>query len=165
MGDRPVGAHRKQPDPAGGGFRDQPVRTHRRGKNEKADSGKKPNPILRANLIKLAIIFQVAFLRSSAVFSHRLREDRSYLGLAIFSIIMTGICSTWMASNHRFEPDLDQRWRNVKIELCYCLLQLTVALFDVFSGPSIVTILLYIVIGGVYLLYINSKFMNRKLRK
>lgn len=135
------------------------------GKESPPVSEKKPNLILRANLIKLAIILQIGFGRSSAVFVHRLREDRSYLGLAIFSIVMTGICSTWMASNHRFETDIVRRRRNLNIELCYCLLQMTVALFDIFSGPSIVTILLYIVIGGVYLLYINPKFMGRKLTK
>lgn len=135
------------------------------GKESLTASEKKPNPILRANLIKLAIILQIGFGRSSAVFVHRLREDRSYLGQAIFSIVMTGICSTWMAANHRFEPDIVRRRRNLNIELCYCLLQMTVALFDIFSGPSIVTILLYIVIGGVYLLYINPKFMGRKLTR
>lgn len=132
---------------------------------EKGRDGKKPNPILRANLIKLAIILQIGFGRSSAVFLHQLREDRSYLGQAIFSIIMLAVCSTWMASNHRFEPDMARRRRNLNIELCYCLLQMTVALFDIFFGPSVITILLYIVIGAVYLLYINPKFMNRKLTK
>lgn len=44
---------------------------------EKKRGGKEPNPILRANLIKLAIILQIGFGRSSAVFVHRLREDRS----------------------------------------------------------------------------------------
>lgn len=132
---------------------------------EKEGGGKEPTPILRANLIKLAIILQIGFGRSSAVFVHRLREDRSYLGLVFFSITMLAVCSAWMASNHRFEPDMARRRRNINIELCYCLLQTTVALFDIFSGPRVVTILLYIVIGGVYLLYINPKFMGRKLTR
>lgn len=70
-----------------------------------------------------------------------------------------------MVSNHRFEPDIVRRRRNLNIELCYCCIQLAVAIFDIFTGPSLVSIMLYIVIGGVYLLYINPRFMNRKLTK
>ena len=59
--------------------------------SEKELHEKNPNPILRANLTKWAIIFQVAFLNSSAVHIHAYlnnMEDKVYFGLIIFDLII-----------------------------------------------------------------------------
>lgn len=129
---------------------------------------KKPNPILRANLTKWAIILQAGFLRSCAVFLREYREnpqDPTRLGLFWFSLGPLLSCSLWMASNHRFEPDEKRRGKNVTIEFRYCTLQLMVAILDTYLGLGLWGAALMIVIGGVYLLYINPKFMGRKLTK
>ena len=133
---------------------------------------KKPNPILRTNLIKWAIILQSAFLVSSATHIHAYLngledlDNKVYLGLIIFDLIMLVICSTWMTSNHRFETDKKQRHRNVNIELCYCILQLIVALLVMIRfGYGFVGVVAILSIGLVYILYVNPKFMNRKLTK
>lgn len=129
---------------------------------------KAPNPILRANLTKWAIILQAGFLRSCAVFLREYREnpaDRTRLGLFWFSLGPLLSCSLWMASNHRFEPDKKRRGKNVTIEFRYCILQLLVAILDTYLGLGLWGAVLMIVIGAVYLLYINPKFMGRKLTK
>ena len=135
---------------------------------EKEWHGKKPKLILRANLTKWAIIFQAVFLNSSAVHIHAYLnniEDKVYFGLIIFDIIMLVICSTWMTSNHRFETDKKQRRKNVNIELCYCILQTVAALLIIYSGLELVGAIIIITVGLVYILYINPKFMSRKLTK
>lgn len=129
---------------------------------------KVPNPILRANLTKWAIILQAGFLRSCAVFLREYREnpaDRTRLGLFWFSLGPLLSCSLWMASNHRFEPDEKRRRKNVTIEFRYCTLQLMVAILDTYLGLGLWGAVLMIVIGAVYLLYINPRFMGRKLTK
>lgn len=135
---------------------------------EEKRRGKAPNPILRANLTKWAIILQAGFLRSCAVFLREYREnslDRSRLGLFWFSLGPLLSCSLWMASNHRFEPDEKRRRKNVTIEFRYCTLQLLVAILDTYLGLGLWGAVLMIVIGAVYLLYINPRFMGRKLTK
>ncbi len=136
--------------------------------SEKERHEKKPNPILRANLIKWAIIFQMAFLLSSVIHIRAYLNDMSdkvYLGLIIFDLIMLVICSTWMTSNQRFEADKEQRRRNVNIELCYCILQIAAALLIIYSSFSNVGVVIIIIVALVYILYVNPKFMNRKLTK
>ena len=129
---------------------------------------KTPNPILRANMTKWAIILQAGFLRSCAVFLRQFREnpeDQSRLGLFWFLLVLLLACSVWMTSNHRFEPDEDRRKRNVTIELLYCILQTMVALLNTYLGLGLVGAVIMIVIGAVYLLYVNPRFMGRKLTK
>ena len=132
---------------------------------EKERNEKKPNPILQANLTKWAIIFQAAFLNSSVTFINNLKEDRTYIWLVIFSLVMLAVCSTWMASNHRFETDRKQRRRNVNIELCYCIVQATVFMLDIRFGLRYVGTAILIIVGLVYILYVNPRFMSRKLTK
>ena len=136
--------------------------------SEKGWHGKKPNPILRANLTMLAILFHAVFLNSSAVHIRAYfnnMDDKVYLGLIIFDLIMLVICSTWMTSNHRFEADRKQRRRNVNSELCYCILQGIVFLFYVYFGLGFVGAVIIISVAMVYILCINPKFMSRKLTK
>ena len=130
--------------------------------------GKKPNLILRANLTMLAILFHAIFLNSSAVHIRAYlnnMDDKVYFGLVVFDLIVLFICSTWMISNHRFETDKKQRRRNVNIELCYCFLQIIVFLLDLYFGYSFVGAVIILTIAMVYIMYINPKFMSRKLTK
>ena len=99
------------------------------------------------------------------MFISNLQEDRIYIRLVAFSIIMLLVCLTWMTSNHRFEADRKQRRRNVNIELCYCILQVIVFLLDVHFDLGLVGTVVIIAVALVYILYINPKFMSRKLTK
>lgn len=134
----------------------------------KEQPGKPPNPILRANLTKWAIILQAGFLRGSAVFLRALRVnpgDGSAQGLFLFSLLPLAACSAWMASNHRFETNHRQRRKNYNIEFCYCVLQVLAALLDIRFGLGLLGAALMIAIGVIYLLYVNPKFMGRKLTR
>ena len=136
--------------------------------SEKERHEKKPNPILRANLIKWAIILQAAFLASSTIHIRAYlnnMDDKVYFGLIVFDLIMLVICSTWVTSNHRFETDKKQRRRNVNIELCYCIFQIAAALLNIYSSLGNVGVVIIVIFALVYLLYVNPKFMNRKLTK
>ena len=75
------------------------------------------------------------------------------------------ICSIWMTSNHRFEPDKQQRRKNINIELGYCVIMLLVALIDVYLRLGVIGVIILLPVMLVYILYINPKFMNRKLAK
>ena len=70
-----------------------------------------------------------------------------------------------MASNHRFEQNLQQRKKNTQIELLYCLIQLGIAFLIIRFGIGLVGGLLMLVTALVYILVVNPKYMNRKLTK
>ena len=126
---------------------------------------KEPNHILQANLIKLAIILQASFLYAAAmaIFDYRRRQGDA--GAVAFHLILLAVCSALMASNYRFEPDRN-RWRkNICIELAYCALQTAIGLLDICFGLGLVGSGIAIVVMLIYLLYINPKFMDRKLTK
>ena len=83
----------------------------------------------------------------------------------IFSLVMLMICTIWMASNHRFETDKQQRWKNVIIELIYGILQALVMILDICFGIGFIVTIIFIVVAIVYVLYVNPKFMSRKLAR
>lgn len=130
-----------------------------------------PNLILRANLIKWAIILQTACLCSCIHYAHMFRNDpndRVYLGTFIFSLVVLLLCSTWMTASHRHEPDKGQRRKNINMELGYCTIQILMALFTISSEVGLIRLMgiaLVLLVLLVYILYINPKFMNRKLTK
>lgn len=137
---------------------------------EEKQDGKKPNLILRANLIKLAIIAQAAFLFNCTSVIYQLRHPDYpnkdlYRGSLIFSLVLLALSSIWMAANHRYEPDKKQRRKNANIELCYCCIQLLVGLLTIHFGMGFVGAAMIIAIGCIYILYINPKFMFRKLTR
>ena len=137
---------------------------------EEKQDGKKPNLILRANLIKLAIIAQAAFLFNCTSVIYQLRHPDYpnkdlYRGALIFSLVLLALSSIWMAVNHRYEPDKKQRRKNANIELCYCCIQLLVGLLTIHFGMGFVGAAMIIAIGCIYILYINPKFMSRKLTR
>ena len=132
---------------------------------------KKPNPILRTNLTRWAIILQASFLKGSATAIYdynRIKADTPSKALLIpvfLELILLAACSVWMASNHRFTPDPGQRRKNAYIETAYCALQALLGLLDIRFGMGLLGALLIIAVGLVYILYINPKFMGRKLTK
>jgi len=127
-----------------------------------------PNLILRTNLTKWAIILQAAFLCSCTQHAYMLRRypsDTVYRGAFIFSLVMLLLGSTWMATNHRYEFDKDQRRKNINIELGYCSVQTLVGLGTIYFGMGLIGVALTLIILLAYILYINPKFMNRKLTR
>lgn len=127
-----------------------------------------PNLILRANLIRFAIISQAAFLHTCAAYAYLLRshpDDEFRRGALIFALVMLLLASIWMASNHRYEPDADQQRKNVNIEFRYCCIQMLVGLLTLHFGLGLVGTALIIIVMLIYILYINPKFMNRKLTR
>lgn len=133
-----------------------------------ASPAKKANPILRANLTRMAIMFQAAFGYSTAqhLYFVKIRKTEPEVFHAFqFSLACLFLCSIWMASNHRFEPDLQQRKKNTQIELRYCLIQLGIAFLVIYVGIGLIGGLLMLITALVYILVINPKYMNRKLTK
>lgn len=130
----------------------------------------KPNPILRANLIRIAIIAQVAFLFNCTSVVYQLQHPDYpnkdlYHGALIFSLVLLALSSIWMAANHRYESDKKQRRKNANIELGYCCVQLLVGFLTIRFGMGLVGGAIMIAVGSVYILYVNPKFMSRKLTK
>lgn len=133
-----------------------------------APQSKKPNPILRANLTRIAITLHAAFGYATAQhlwYARRVLYRADMMGPVIFSGVMLFLCSIWMASNHRFTQDPQQRKKNTKIELMYCLVQLGIAYLIIYAGIGLIGALLMMVTVFVYIIVINPKYMNRKLTK
>ena len=150
------------------------VDPHKNGEDElTAEKGRDrntPDLILRTNLITFAIITPAAVMFSCTSAIYQLRNPDYpnkdlYYGALIFSLIMLLLSSIWMATNHRYEADKNQRRKNANIELGYCCIQLLVGLLTIRFGMGFVGALIMIVICSVYILYINPKFMCRKLTK
>lgn len=131
---------------------------------------KNPNLILRANLIKIAIISQVVFLFNCTSLFYQIQysdllNKNLYQGALYITIVLLAISSTWMAINHRYEKDKKQRNINTKIELIYCFIQLLISLMTIHFGMGLVGAVLMIIVCSFYILYINPKYMLRKLTK
>ncbi|MDE7171392.1 MAG: helix-turn-helix transcriptional regulator [Oscillospiraceae bacterium] len=131
---------------------------------------KGPNLILRTNSTRIAIAAQAVFghlcAHEAYQFRHYNDTDRGlYLGMFIFAFVLLMLASIWMASNHRYEPDKDRRRKNTKIELVYCLIQAFICVCIINYGMGWLGPILVIVVYAIYILYINPKFMNRKLTK
>lgn len=127
-------------------------------------SGRQPNLILRSNLTMLAISFQAGMLYSctQVIMTGEQMLDR---GLMLFKLAILLLCSIWMTSNLRFERDMEQRRKNSRIELLYCLIQLAAAFITYRMGMGLVGLLLNIGILLVYILIVNPRYMNRKFTK
>lgn len=137
-----------------------------------ADTEQKgPNLILRTNLTRIAITVQLAFISGCTQTIFQLRHperfpDRDlYFGLFIFSLVGLTLCSTWMVLNHLYESDINQRLKNTRIELVYCLTQAFIGLLIIYAGIGLLGLVLMFVVWCVYIFYVNPKFMNRKLTR
>lgn len=131
---------------------------------------KTPNLILRANLIRLAITAQAAFLFSSASMFCQMQAAEYpmkdlYRGALFISLALLLLSSVWMASNHRWEEDMARRRTNARIELGYCCVQLAAGFLTVCFGLGLAGAVLMIITTCVYVLYVNPRFMGRKLTK
>lgn len=129
---------------------------------------KGPNLILRTNLTKWAIILQAGFLCGCTQHAYMLRSypnDSVRQGAFIFSLVVLLLCSIWMATNHRYESDKDQRRKNVNMELAYCGIQTLLALLTIYVGIGLVGVALTLFVLLAYILYVNPKFMNRKFTR
>ena len=140
--------------------------------SENEQHKKEPNLILRANLTKIAIIAHAAALfNCTSVFCQLRHPDADYpdqefyMGALIFSLILLALSSIWMATNHRYETDKNQRRKNANIELGYCCVQLLAGLLTIRFGMGLAGAAIVIAVTAVYILYINPKFMSRRLTK
>ena len=127
-----------------------------------------PNLILRANLTKWAIVLQAAFLCSCSWYAYTLRDnldDVVYRGAFVFSLIMLLSCSIWMAANHRYELDREQRRKNRNIEFAYIGIQTALVIVTVYWGIGLFRMALILFILFFYILYVNPRFMKRKLTR
>ncbi len=123
---------------------------------------KRDPDILRANLIKIAIIAQASAL-NVAIQPIAQGVNPHLVGLCKTVVLLAA--SIWMACNIRYETDPVQRAKNAKIELLYCCIQAAAALFAYFTKLYFTGMLLLMVICGIYLLKINPRYMNRRLTK
>ena len=88
-----------------------------------------------------------------------------YFGLFVFALVGLTLCTTWMSLNHLYEPDKNQRLKNTRIELAYCLTQTFIGLHIVYAEIGLLGLALMFIVSMVYVLYVNPKFMNRKLTR
>lgn len=117
------------------------------------------NPILRANLTRIAIICQAVFL-NAAIQEYTFKGSALWMILTVLPLLFSSI---WMAWNLRYEKDEKQRKTNTQIELLYCLLQLAIALFGFYTKQYFPTAAALITVCLFYILYVNPKYMNRQL--
>ena len=114
-------------------------------------------PFLNSSLDIVAKIWQ---LRQPS-----LENEALYRGELAVSLVLLLCSSVWMASNHRWEADMARRRRNTRIELGYCCAQLCAAFLTVRFGLGLAGAVLMIAAACVYVLYVNPRFMGRKLTK
>lgn len=122
---------------------------------------KENKTVLHNNLTLIAVIAQAAFLNVCAQPWSGNGEDRPLE--IIIKIIPLLAASVWMASNHRFEKDREQRARNKKIELVYCMCQAMIMIISYTVHLGGLGTLLIITVLLIYIFVINPKYMNRRL--
>lgn len=126
---------------------------------------KNENSILHSNLTLMAIILQVVCL--NVAMKPSLVADIPSLRMSDLAIKFLPLLavSSWMSFNLRYEKDPVQYRKNTKIELFYCLVQVSILLFGHYSKLYFLGTLLLIIVALYYILIINPKYMNRQLTK
>ena len=126
---------------------------------------KNKNSLLHSNLTLMAIILQVACL--NVAMKPSLVADIPSLRMSDLAIKFLPLLavSSWMSFNLRYEKDPVQYRKNTKIELFYCLVQVSILLFGHYSKLYFLGTLLLIIVALYYILIINPKYMNRQLTK
>jgi len=121
--------------------------------------------ILHTNLTTIAIGFQTGALHACTQLSYSTINGQKIVdeALMLFKLVILLFSSIWMARNIFYETDLIQRKKNSRIELLYCLVQLTVALLTLQFSLGPIGLLLNITVMFVYIFYINPKYMKRNL--
>ena len=119
--------------------------------------------ILHANLTRIAIIAQAAFLNAILYpFDPPLGVGPGWLEMAVKLTLLLA-ASLWMVRNLCYEQDLERRRRNARIEAIYCAAQAAVALTGWYGGcrPAATAVLLAVALG--YIFVINPRYMDRTL--
>lgn len=126
---------------------------------------KESNKILQMNLCLIAIIAQTAFLNATMKpFQEMQTTSMSWIEFLI-KVIPLVASSIWMACNLRYEKNVKQYRKNVKIELGYCMIQAGIFLFGYYSKIYWLATMLLLTVASVYILWVNPKYMNRRMTK
>ena len=130
---------------------------------EKIRNSPRYNPILKANLTKIAIMCQTVFL--NAAIQEYDFGDTPFVNTfrLIFLFVPLLFSSVWMAFNLRYEQDKQQLKKNTRIELLYCMIQVAIALTGYYTKWYLPAAILLITLCLIYILEINPKYMNRPL--
>lgn len=126
---------------------------------------KEQNKILQLNLSKIAIIAQAASLNVAMQPFQDIQAPYMQTVEFLIKIVPLLASSVWMAFNLRYEKDAKQYKKNVKIELIYCMIQAAVFLFGYYSKMYWIGTLLIIIVALIYILWVNPKYMNRRMTK
>ena len=126
---------------------------------------KENNQILHMNLTLIAIIAQVAFLNTAMRPFQESQTPQMKMIELIIKFVPLLASSIWMVFNLRYEKDKQQFRKNTRIELFYCLIQASIALFGYYTRLYNVGTILLITVGLIYIFKINPKYMNRQLTK
>lgn len=121
--------------------------------------------ILQSNLTLIAIILQAAALNVCIQPISTDAHGFAYTFLLLFKLIPLMVCSIWMSFNLRYEKNAMQHRKNMKIELLYCVIQLSVAVFSLYSKFLFLGAILLMAVALIYILVVNPKYMNRILTK
>lgn len=126
---------------------------------------KENRTILHTNLTLIAIIAQASFL-NAAMQPFQIAEGHTADSLTLaVKLIPLLACSVWMCFNLRYEKNVAQYKKNIKIELAYCVVQVSIALAGHYSKMSFAGTLLLIAVALIYILWINPRYMNRPLTR
>ncbi len=126
---------------------------------------KEGNKILQMNLSKIAIILQVTFLNVAMKPFQEMQTPSMKTFEFLIKIVPLLASSIWMVCNLRYEKDVVQYRKNVKIETIYCIIQAFIFLFGYYSKLYWIATLFLLVVALVYILWINPKYMNRRMTK
>lgn len=133
-----------------------------------ASSREQSKKILHTNLTCIALIAQAASLNTLTIRTyHDLTEGEvlEVRWLTAVKLLVTLLCSVWMAHNLSYERDLPQRRKNTYIELGYCVVQTAVMLLTRRAGRSLLGTAAIIGILMVYIFYVNPTHMRRPLTR
>lgn len=126
---------------------------------------KEQNKILQMNLSKIAIIAQAASLNVAMQPFQDIQAPYMQTIELLIKIVPLLASSVWMAFNLRYEKDAKQYKKNMKIELIYCMVQVAIFLFGFYSKIYWAGTLLLIIVALIYILWVNPKYMNRRMTK
>ena len=126
---------------------------------------KEKNKILMMNLCQIAIIGQAAILNVAMRPFQEMRDAGMIKAEFLSKFIPLMVFSVWMAFNLRYEKDAKQYKKNVKIELIYCMVQAAIFLFGYYNKIYWAGTLLLITVALIYILWVNPKYMNRRMTK
>lgn len=123
----------------------------------------KDKKILHSNLTLIAIILQASTLNVCMQPWSTEEYGLPYTVLLLFKFIPLLACSIWMSYNLTYEKNIVQFRKNVKFELGYCLIQVGVMLFALYSQLTFVGTSLILLVVTIYIFVINPKYMNRTM--